>query len=152
MTDDVATRLREQADRAWPEAWKPVQPGDEIVGTVIAIRASVATAYGNVPVIELEELSTGRPAAVWLIHTVLRREFARAKPTPGETVLVRFKGRVQPTGGGPIYADYKVVVDRLDQAADVDWNAIAAHEQSDDLAVAREAPYDPGTAPFPEDF
>jgi hypothetical protein len=138
--DEVRGRLREQADREWPEAWKPRQPGDEIVGTVTAIRPAVGTAYGPVPVIELAELGTGRPVAWWLIHTVARNEAARVRPALGESILVRYLGRVQPDGGGPSYASYKLAVDRPDEGSEIDWSAIAEPE---DVHGAEPAPAAP---------
>jgi hypothetical protein len=120
---DTTARLRAQADRDYPQSWIWRRPGDELVGVVTAIRPSVHTAHGPRPVVELEELGTGTAWSLWLIHTVLRNEFARRRPVPGETVLVRYLGRVEPDGGGAPYEDYKVVVDR--GAEGVDWHAIA---------------------------
>jgi hypothetical protein len=137
MTDDeTRARLREQAEREHASAWRPEKPGDEVVGVIRTIRASVATAYGPVPVVELEELGSGRPVAIWLIHTVLRNEFTRARPVPGESVLVRYLGKVQPESGGPSYESCKVVVDRLDEHNEVDWDRIAEHDPSAATAEA----------------
>jgi hypothetical protein len=118
-------RLREQADREYPTAWIPEQPGDELVGVVRAVRPAVHTAYGPVPVVEVEQLGTRAGWSIWLTHTVLRREFIRRRPVPGETLLVRYLGRVQPETGGAAYESYRVVVDRPDENSDVDWRGIA---------------------------
>src|SRR5262252_7525463 len=129
--DEVAERLREQADRDYPQAWIPEQAGDEIAGTITGVRPSVHTSYGPVPVVELVELGGATPWSVWLIHTVLRREFLRQRPVPGENVLVRYLGRQQSQGGGPGYEAYKVVVDRFDQGNDVDWAGLAERYDPD---------------------
>jgi hypothetical protein len=133
MTDDVLARLRKEADREFAPAWRPTQPGDEVAGVVTAIRPSVHTSFGPVPVVELDRLDTREPVAVWAVHTVLRNELARQRPVPGETVLVRYLGTVTPDGGGPSYESYRVVVDRLDTP--VDWSAIG-DEQDPALAGA----------------
>lgn len=128
---ETEARLREEADRDYPAAWIPEEPGDELAGTITAIRPAVRTSYGPVPVVELEELGTHARHSVWLLHAVLRREMARARPVPGETVLIRYLGRVQPEGGGAAYEAYKVVVDRVEQGDEVDWRAIAARYDPD---------------------
>jgi hypothetical protein len=90
------------------------------------VKPAVRTAYGPVPVVELEQLGTHAAWSVWLMHAVLRREFERQRPAIGEAVLVRYLGRAQPDGGGDPYEVYRVVVDRPDENTDVDWTAIAA--------------------------
>jgi hypothetical protein len=120
MNDETLARLRAAADREFPQAWIPEQPGDELAGTVTAVRPAVRTAYGPMPVVEVEQLGTRAAWSVWLIHTVMRREFTRHRPTLGETVLVRYLGRVQPEGGGAPYESYRLVVDRPDENSDVD--------------------------------
>jgi hypothetical protein len=122
----TSDRLREQADREYPSAWIPEQPGDEIIGVVKAVRPAVHTAYGPVPVVEVEQLGTHAGWSIWLTHTVLRREFVRRRPVPGETLLVRYLGRVLPETGGAAYESYRVVVDRPDENSDVDWHGVAA--------------------------
>jgi hypothetical protein len=132
-TDDVLTRLREQADREHAPAWRPTQAGEEVAGVVTAIRPRVHTAFGPVPVVELARLDDGQPIAVWAVHTVLKNELVRQRPAPGEMVLIRYCGPVTPDAGGPAYESYRVVVDRLDQP--VDWSAIGQHEAAEDGAV-----------------
>lgn len=53
----------------------------------------------------------------------MRREFERAKPAIGETLLVRYEGSVQPEGGGNAYQTYSLVLDR--EATPASWDAIA---------------------------
>jgi hypothetical protein len=122
--EETAARLREQADRDYPQAWIPEAEGDELVGVVAGVKPAVQTTYGPVPVVEVEDgLHAGW--SVWLTHTVLRREFERQRPVLGETILIRYLGRVTPDGGGPAYESYRLVVDRPDQNSDVNWTAIA---------------------------
>src|SRR4051812_22742872 len=51
--DEVLGRLREKADRGFPAAWVPQQPGAELIGIVRAVKPGVRTPYGPVPVLEI---------------------------------------------------------------------------------------------------
>jgi hypothetical protein len=123
--DETRERLHEQADRECGQAWIPQAEGDELAGVIAAIRPVVHTTYGAVPVVELEELGVHATWSVWLVHTVLRREFVRQQPKVGETVLIRYLGKVTPESGGAAYEAYRLVVDRPDEGNDVNWAAIA---------------------------
>jgi hypothetical protein len=130
-SEETRERLRAAADAGFPAAWIPEEAGDEIAGVITAVRPSVGTSYGPVPVVELKELGASVRWSLWLIHTVLRREFVRQRPAVGETILVRYLGRVKPEGGGAAYEAYKLVVDRPDQGDEIDWTAIAARYDPD---------------------
>lgn len=122
--EETATRLREQADRDYPQAWIPEAEGDELLGVLASVRPAVQTAYGPAPVVELEDV-LGARWSVWLVHTVLRREFERQRPVLGERVLIRYLGTVRPESGGAPYESYRLVVDRVDENSDIDWAGIA---------------------------
>src|SRR5215471_6912954 len=134
QNDNMRDRLRAAADRGYPQAWIPEEPGDEIAGVVTSVRPAAPTAYGSVPVVELEELGGPTPWSVWLVHAVLRREFVRQSPQPGEAILIRYLGKVQPEGGGAAYESYKLVVDRPTEGNEVDWTRLAARYDPDLLA------------------
>jgi hypothetical protein len=144
--EDTAARLREQADRDYPQAWIPQAEGDEVAGVITAIRPVVHTSFGPAPVVELEALGVHTPWSVWLVHTVLRRSFERQRPVVGETVLIRYLGKVQPDGGGAPYENYRVIVDRPDVGNDVDWHGIAARYGDD--AGPQLPPADDESVPF----
>jgi hypothetical protein len=123
---DVAARLRAKADRGFPEAWMPQAPGDELVGVVQAIKPTVRTSYGPVPVLEIEQPGpNGKTWSVWLLHTVLRREVWRQEPAIGETIYIRYDGRVKPEAGTSAYESYTVLVDRPDQNTEINWRELA---------------------------
>jgi CheY-like chemotaxis protein len=63
----------------------------------------------------------GGERAVHAFHTVLPEGLAEAAPKIGETVGIKYVGRVESESGG--YHKYKVVVDRADGG--VDWSAYA---------------------------
>jgi hypothetical protein len=147
MSENARGRLRAQADREHAPAWIPQAPGDELAGVVTAIRAAVPTQFGPAAVVEVAELDTGAACSVWLLHTVLRREFERARVALGETILVRYNGRVAPDGGGAAYESYKLVVDRPDEGSAVDWAAIAERYGDD-----RDEPTAPAAPPLSDDI
>jgi hypothetical protein len=63
-------------------------------------------------------------ASVWLFNTTLFNEFKRARPRPGEVVLVRYEGKVERQAAQP-YHLWKVVVDRPDEAeSPYSWNDV----------------------------
>lgn len=148
MNEETRERLRQQADREYPQAWIPAAEGDELLGVVTAVRAVVHTSYGPVPVVELED-AVRASWSLWLVHTVLRREFERQRPAVGETILIRYLGKVVPESGGAAYESYRLVVDRPDQNTDVDWRGIAARYDPDEAEPAPVLPaVDDESVPF----
>lgn len=137
---ETRERLRERAERGFPDAWIAKEAGDELAGVVVGIQPAVHTAYGSVPVVEVAELGVGTPWSVWLTHSVLRREFIRQRPAAGETILIRYLGKVTPDTGGASYELYRVVVDRPDEGNDVNWSGIAAKYEPD--LAGRPGPFD----------
>lgn len=150
--DDAADRiaqLQERADHAAPESWIPEAAGEEIAGELVRYESG-HTAYGR-QVIAVVKPPNADERSLWLLHSVLRAEFAKQRPRPGELVLIRYLGRKQGADGTG-YAAYRLEIDR-DQAA-VDWDAIAdgaieapgLHaplEQSPPSAPAPQAPTEP---------
>lgn len=119
---DTYRRLRDRAESDTPPAWMPTEPGDELFGTLANVTAAAPTKFGPAPVVAIAQPS-GEIVSVWLLHSVLRREFERAKPTIGETLLIRYLGTVQPEGDGKPYQSYALIVDRA--ATPVSWDEIA---------------------------
>jgi hypothetical protein len=125
MTDTEFARraaaLAERAERPPPESWRPDDASkghpEKLIGELVRYEEN-HTAYGPCRIAVLRN-SAGAEFSVWLLHTVLRNEFARLRPKPGELVYVRYLGKRQPKqpGGSP-YDAYAVVVDR----DDVDWD------------------------------
>jgi hypothetical protein len=119
---DTYQRLRDRATSDAPPAWMPTEEGDELFGTFVDLIPAAPTKFGPAPVVQLAQPS-GEVVSVWLLHSVLRREFERAAPAIGENVLIRYLGMVQPEGGGNPYQTYSLTVDR--KAAPVTWEQIA---------------------------
>jgi hypothetical protein len=124
---DRIARLRERAEREFPDSWVPEQPGEEIAGELVRYERGT-TSYGE-QVIAVLRTPDGSERSVWLLHAVLRGEFAKLRPRPGELLLVRYEGKRQPAGGGSAYVSYRVEVDRDDGAPD--WDEIGAEAQTE---------------------
>jgi len=139
-------KMRAAADRGNPQAWIPDKPADDLLGVVTAIKPGVRTAFGVVPVLELTD-PVGAAWSLWLLHTVLRREVIRARPIIGETLYVRYEGQVRPDGGGALYENYTVLVDRPDQNNELDWDRIAQRYEPD---TADRDPLDQWMPPHPQ--
>jgi len=132
--DAAHERMRRRLDEGHPPAWRhDGEVGAELVGLVVGVKAAVPTQFGPCPVVTVATLGTGTKFSLWLTHTVLRREFVRQRPEPGELIAVRYEGERRPDGGGPAYEAYTLVVDRPGQSA-VDWSAISHRYGLDDSA------------------
>ncbi len=86
------------------EPWAP-EPGDIVEGEFERLDRG-STQYGNYDILILRE-NRGSVRAVWLMHAVLKGEFARLQPTPGDCVAIK---RLADSGKG--YRRYRMVVER----------------------------------------
>ena len=137
-SEDRLAKLHERAERQYPESWVPESPGDTIAGEFVRLDAGT-TSYGEQAIAVLRT-SDGAERGIWLLHAVLRGEFAKQRPRPGELVLVRYDGKRE-SAAGHSYASYRVEVDREQRAPD--WDSLTAE---DDGTPAAEQ--DDGDIPF----
>ncbi len=108
--DDLEARLSED----YPQSWIPEAEGDTIVGEVVRYTTGT-TQYGESPVVVLRTADGLR--SVWLLSTVLRSQFGKLKPRPGERVGIRY-GSERTSASGNAYRDFRVEVDRGDALPD----------------------------------
>lgn len=104
-------------DSNLPPSWGPRIAGDLILGELVGLRAG-ATRYGPAKIAVLRR-ADGQERCVWLLHKVLREEFARAKPAVGNTVAIRYVGHRLGIVGQR-YAAYQVFVQRDPTEPDLD--------------------------------
>jgi hypothetical protein len=121
IVSERAEHLARLAEQELPEAWKPSEAGDTIVGEFIRLEQGM-TVRGPAWIVVLKT-EDGRERCVWLLHTVLRKEVARQRPEPGELVLIKYEGKKE-SSAGQAYEGYRVLVDRDEVVAD--WDAVAA--------------------------
>lgn len=98
-------------DGEYPSSWIPAV-GDILVGEVLRYSKGT-TEYGQYPIVVLADEETGEERSVWLLHTVLLREFQEQKPRIGERVGVK---RLPDSEKG--YRRYALRVDRPEPEPD----------------------------------
>jgi hypothetical protein len=125
--DDFAERvaaLEERVSADPPTTWRPNDTDKAhprlLVGELVRVDEG-HTAYGPARIVVLRD-GDGRDWSVWLLHAVLKQEFAKLRPRIGELVAVKYNGAVEPRDSRAGYESYTVVVDRADDAAD--WDSL----------------------------
>ena len=93
-------------------SWRP-NPGDELLGTFIEW-SSGKTSRDETYRIAVIETEDGQRLAVWLFYAVLREEFEKADPQPGELLLIQ-RSEDRSGANGTTYRMYSVTVDRAEQ-------------------------------------
>lgn len=136
--DERVAALHDRAQEPLPESWQPEKAGDEIVGTFVRLD-NATTSYGPCWIVVLETPMTGELRSVWLFQTALKNQFNKARPKPGELVLVRYEGKRTPKAGGNQYHDYKVVAESS-SGGRFTWDDVAGDTPQPDDFV----PDDPG--------
>jgi hypothetical protein len=114
--DDFARRaaaLEERVSAPHPTSWQPKNPEHPqlIVGVMESREPGPDFGYGPHDVVVLCT-PTGERWGVFLMHTVLRDEFDRLQPQPGDLIAVRYEGRVAGGQGANGYEKFRLVVDR----------------------------------------
>ena len=89
----------------FPEAWKP-KVGEVMVGSLLRYDSGT-TSFGEHPIAVIQDERTDEARSVWLLHTVLRGEFEKKRPRPGERIGIK---RLPDSEKG--YKRYVVRVDR----------------------------------------
>lgn len=111
----------ERFDGTFPDPWIP-DVGDVLIGEVLRYDRG-PTAYGTFPVVTVVDEEAGEERSVWLLHLVLRHEFARQRLRVGERVGIKRLPDGTSDATGHLYRRYVVRVHRpdaelLDPAAD----------------------------------
>ena len=83
---DLRSELSE-FDGKYPESWIP-KVDDILVGTVVRYESG-STEYGPCPIVVVEDEEKKELRSVWLLHAVLRSEFQKKRPRPGERVGIK---------------------------------------------------------------
>ena len=111
MTQNTTPRdLRaelERDDGTYPDSLL-LKSGEIFAGTLRKY-TSATTQYGDAIIAVVDDETNGTPRSLWLIHEVLRREFARQKPRVGERLAVKYHGK-----HAKGYHGWSLLVDRED--------------------------------------
>jgi hypothetical protein len=121
--------LREKMEEPLPESWIAKEAGEELVGTFVRLDQGRTDAFGAAWIVVVET-EKGEHKSVWLFHQALLNEFRRVRPVPGELIGIRYGGKKpvknQTPGRASSYHDWKVVVDRAQNAATTDWAVLGS--------------------------
>jgi hypothetical protein len=85
-TRDLRGELQDY-DGNYPESWKP-EVGYLCVGELLRYDSG-STEFGDYVIAVIRDDDTGEERSVWLMHEVLRREFAKRRPKPGERLGIK---------------------------------------------------------------
>ena len=120
MSNGTARSLEDRLDST-AEAWRP-EAGDKIVGTVVDVDSRDGE-FGLYPIVTVQT-DTGDERAVHAFHTVLKREFAKRQPRPGERIGIKYLGKHERG-----YEAYRIVWAEV--AAAPDWSAIGVEAEAE---------------------
>ena len=102
--------------------------GPKVVGEYVRLELGVPTRFSETSVVVIQ-LKDGSERSLWLLWHVLRNQFKRAKPKPGELIKVSYLGeKISATGND--YHDFKVRASR-DQG-ETNWDDITQDGDDDD--------------------
>jgi hypothetical protein len=121
----------ENDDGIYPESII-LEPGQIITGTIVRY-TSGTTAFGECQIAVLESEENDSLGSLWLYHTVLKNEFARLHPQPGERVGIKYFGK---TSKG--YHLWKLIVDRPEKLPDFSSSATEEGPPGDFLFASDE--------------
>src|SRR5437899_1437816 len=99
LHDDFASRaaaLQESVSAARPTSWRPDDADQHHPNPLVGVLVRVDdghTPYGPAKIVVLRT-PAGDEYGVWLLHAVLKGEFARLRPQAGELVAVRYLGTI----------------------------------------------------------
>lgn len=138
-------RTLEERLNASAEAWRSEQ-GDKMLGTVVDLDtrdSEYGTPYPIVTVLVEGGTSTekggtpiqaGVERAWHAFHTVARNELKKQRPQVGDRIGVVDNGISEPKAAGMSGAHlYKVVVERDEKPATVDWSAMAGDGEEEEV-------------------
>lgn len=141
MARDIRAEL-EQADGTFPPTAQ-VKPGDVLVGELLRYDEGT-TRFGKAPIAVLAIEGSGEVVSLWLLHTVLRNEFAKQRPRPGERIgLKRFPDSEEG------YARWVLRIDRAQSDAEVpDFASYGqSHDDPGDVTARVDAAPRPAAGP-----
>ncbi len=139
-----ATKLQQRASEDFAESWRPDKDGSppQLIAEVVRY-TSGPTSYGDKPICVVRD-GDGKEFSVWLLQAALVAAFARERPKPGELVLIDYQGQKNSERTGRRYHAFKLVVERDDEPALPDFDAMAAEADggTDTATPATDVPAD----------
>ncbi len=93
----AAERMRSEVtdwDGGFPDYWDP-KPGDALIGTLERYDVGT-TKLGERQIAIVRDEESGELISVWLSRSVLKNEFERQAPQPGDLIGLKYFGLQQP--------------------------------------------------------
>jgi hypothetical protein len=110
------------------EGWRP-EEGESLTGKVVSVDTRPSDYGDDYPLVEVER-ENGEVVAVHGFHSVLKRELARLRPAPGDTIGIKYFGKAQ--GRNQTYEKYRVIVERASgQVQSPDWDGMKAQADAE---------------------
>ncbi len=138
----------EALDAEYPEAWRPKNVGDKILGEIVDL-SEYDGGYGPYPIVTVKQ-DDGETLSVHAIHTVLKGELAEHRPKVGDRIGIKYRGMPE----GKKYESYKVMFESPGRP--IDWSKHADNVSAElgDYTLAPAVEDDPGPEadrPEPDD-
>jgi hypothetical protein len=118
--------LEERLEQGAAKAWRPDESDpNPVVGTVTNVEMG-ASEYGSYPIVTIQT-EAGEEFAIHGFRTVLKNEFMKQRPQPGERIGVKDLGEQATKPGSKFksYHGYVLKVERA-QGSAFDWNRLGA--------------------------
>lgn len=101
--------LLAQAQKTFPPA-VILGDGESIAGEFVRMDSGPTQGYGDAPIVVFKDALSGEEKALWLLHTALRTQVGRARPTAGEKFVCVKMGKRIAKRTNRAYEDYRFVV------------------------------------------
>jgi hypothetical protein len=99
-------------DGSPPPLWDPDE-GEQLLGTLVRYETRFSQKMnGDVRVAVVEDIDSDDTWSVFLSRSVLKNEFDKQSPRPGDTVGIKYHGRKTARNGGMEYHHYSLRVAR----------------------------------------
>lgn len=108
--EEAFSDLMERASRTYPQS-VILSDGESVAGRFIRLESGPTRDYGDQPVVVFTEAQSGEERSLWLLHTALKTQFAKARPIEGARFVVVNLGKRLAKKTGREYADYRVEVE-----------------------------------------
>lgn len=108
--DEAFSGLLERATRVYPKS-VILGDGESVAGTFLRLESGPTRDYGEQPVVVFKDVQSGEERCIWLLHTALKTQFAKARPEIGAKFVVVHLGKRVAKATGREYADYRVEVE-----------------------------------------
>jgi len=131
----TGTNYQELLDRAkagYPESWIPEKTGEHLAGTLTRVEMGNSN-FGPAPIMVITD-DKDKEWSIWCFHEALKSQIAQANPQTGDPMVILYLGKVKAKNPAPgrssEYHAYRVVIERDEANAAIDWTSTFGTPQS----------------------